>query len=220
MPQPRLWINEIIDALIDLGGEGTLKAIYEQISKRGIMNLEHAHWQATVRRTIEQHSSDTKSFHTIKNSDEDDIFYAPKGLSAGHWAIRKRYLDTLTDLIAIKVEEGNIIEGYEGGKKQRYVNIYERDATLRKQAVKIHGTICKGCDFDFEFYYGPRGAGYIEVHHLRPISSLGGSVTINPKTDMTVLCSNCHRMVHRYPDSILSLEELRGLVSTHRKRNN
>jgi predicted HNH restriction endonuclease len=35
---------------------------------------------------------------------------------------------------------------------------------------------------------------------------------INPKEDMTVLCSNCHRMVHRYPHGILTLEQLQSLI--------
>jgi predicted HNH restriction endonuclease len=31
----------------------------------------------------------------------------------------------------------------------------------------------------------------------------------DPKRDLTVLCSNCHRMVHRRRTVCLSLEELR-----------
>src|SRR6266480_8141399 len=91
MPQPRPWLDEIIDALRDLGGEGSLNAIYEQISKRNIMTLDSANWQAAIRRTLEAHSSDTRTFRTIQQSPENDLFLAPKGLNSGYWAIRESY---------------------------------------------------------------------------------------------------------------------------------
>ncbi len=74
----------------------------------------------------------------------------------------------------------------------------ERNRKLAKDAKKFHGTVCKACDFDFSERYGERGQGYIEAHHLTPLSELHGRPTaLNPKTDFTVLCSNCHAMVHR-----------------------
>jgi 5-methylcytosine-specific restriction enzyme A len=34
-----------------------------------------------------------------------------------------------------------------------------------------------------------------------PVSHLKGNrVSRNPKTDFVVLCPNCHRMIHRYPE--------------------
>ena len=47
--------------------------------------------------------------------------------------------------------------------------------------------------------YGELGNGYIEAHHLRPISSLeeGVPMRYDINTDFAVLCSNCHRMIHR-----------------------
>jgi len=120
------------------------------------------------------------------------------------------------DITALEVEEGEeiVITGLEGGKKLVYTNQYERDGTLRVEAIRIHGTTCKGCGFDFGVVYGSRGRNYIEVHHLRPLSSLTEMTLINPKEDMTVLCSNCHRMVHRYPHDILTLEQLQALIQS------
>jgi 5-methylcytosine-specific restriction enzyme A len=42
----------------------------------------------------------------------------------------------------------------------------------------------------------------IEAHHLRPIATLeeGVSVKYDVAADFAVLCSNCHRMIHRFPD--------------------
>ena len=55
---------------------------------------------------------------------------------------------------------------------------------------------------DFADHYGDIGEGYIEVHHLRPIASLeeGVAVKYDVAEDFAVLCSNCHRMIHRYFD--------------------
>lgn len=31
---------------------------------------------------------------------------------------------------------------------------------------------CEACGFDFEATYGPRGAGYIECHHVVPLHEI------------------------------------------------
>jgi hypothetical protein len=55
---------------------------------------------------------------------------------------------------------------------------------------------------------GAIGKGFIEAHHLKPISTLeeGVAVTYDVAADFAVLCANCHRMIHRSDDpSNLSL---------------
>jgi 5-methylcytosine-specific restriction protein A len=99
----------------------------------------------------------------------------------------------------------------EGTKGKKLVNFLERNPKLRAEAILIHGTICKICSFDFTKKYGPHGKDFIEVHHLVPLHSLNEATLINPKTDMTVLCANCHRMIHRKKDEPLSVEELKKL---------
>lgn len=67
--------------------------------------------------------------------------------------------------------------------------------------------------FDFEKTYGEHGMGFIHVHHLRPLSSLGEGYLVDPETDMVPLCPNCHAMVHRGNEAMpLSLEALRRLI--------
>ena len=99
----------------------------------------------------------------------------------------------------------------EGKKTERLINYYERKPKLRKKAIECHGTKCVVCGFDFGDRYGDRGEGFIEVHHLRPVSSLGEEEKINPKTDMTVLCPNCHRMIHRDRNNILTVDGLKRM---------
>jgi len=113
------------------------------------------------------------------------------------------------DINAYKDEETQ--PSVEGEKKQRLVNIYERVPSLRAKAIRIHGTVCKICNFNFKQKYGEHGMDFIEVHHLKPLHSLIEPSSINPATDMTVLCANCHRMIHRNRNNPLTIEELKTL---------
>lgn len=101
----------------------------------------------------------------------------------------------------------------EGGAKEYFGKRYERSAANRKQAIRHHGLACNACGFNFEKVYGARGVSYIEVHHIKPIHTYDEKQHVDPNTDLTTLCSNCHRIVHRDPKNILGLQELRELVS-------
>ncbi|MBO2006970.1 HNH endonuclease [Serratia marcescens] len=46
----------------------------------------------------------------------------------------------------------------------------------------------------FEFY-GEDGYGFCEVHHLIPHKSDG--VIITKSSDLAIVCSNCHRIIHK-----------------------
>jgi len=93
-------------------------------------------------------------------------------------------------------------------RKYAFHRKVERNPTAARQAKKFHGLRCQACDLDFEERYGEIGKGFIEAHHLKPISTLeeGIAVTYDVAADFAVLCANCHRMIHRSDDpSNLSL---------------
>lgn len=75
----------------------------------------------------------------------------------------------------------------------------ERHPRASLEAKRYHGTICQGCGFSFAEGYGELGTDFIEAHHLQPLSGLqeGVRVRYSVATDFAVLCSNCHRMIHR-----------------------
>lgn len=100
----------------------------------------------------------------------------------------------------------------EGKKKVYYTTKYERSSKNREDAIRIHGIKCMICGFDYEEKYGELGKGYIEVHHIKPLSELDEEVVINPETDLICVCSNCHRMLHRFKNYIVSVEELKHIV--------
>lgn len=100
----------------------------------------------------------------------------------------------------------------EGGPKKGTSTYYERNQANRVAAIRIHKTTCMVCDFDFGNKYGDRGDGYIEVHHIRPLSQQGQKYTPNLKDDFAVVCANCHRMIHRRKKDILSIAQLKKLL--------
>jgi 5-methylcytosine-specific restriction enzyme A len=88
-------------------------------------------------------------------------------------------------------------------RKYAYHRKIERNRTAAHHAKKFHGTRCQACDLDFGERYGKIGKGFIEAHHLRPIATLeeGIPVKYDVAMDFAVLCSNCHKMIHRFADA-------------------
>jgi len=92
-------------------------------------------------------------------------------------------------------------EASEGKVVTRIHQTYERDTKLVKKkkdkVMKEKGKLdCEVCGFNFTKIYGERGNNYIECHHNKPVSEIGekGKTSLE---DLSLLCSNCHRMIHR-----------------------
>ncbi|HCD1616949.1 TPA: HNH endonuclease [Serratia marcescens] len=100
----------------------------------------------------------------------------------------------------------------EGGKRVYISKAYERNKKLRDEALRIHGFSCAACKFNFEEVYGSIGEHYAEVHHMIELAK-GGVRNTDPLKDLIVLCSNCHRMVHRKKDTCLTIEELKSHIN-------
>jgi 5-methylcytosine-specific restriction enzyme A len=110
------------------------------------------------------------------------------------------------------VAEPTYLPMIEGKEKTRIQTYYERSPKLRIQAIKIHGTKCVICGFDFGKKYGPYGEGYIEIHHVIPHSSIKGEREIDPQKDLVPVCSNCHRIIHKPRDSWLTIDDMKKMI--------
>ena len=103
---------------------------------------------------------------------------------------------------------------FEGAKKTVIVNQYERNQEARKKCIAEHGYICKVCGMDFEKTYGEIGRGFIHVHHIVPISTIGEEYQLDPVKDLVPVCPNCHAMLHRGIDGkVLTVEELKTIIN-------
>ena len=130
-----------------------------------------------------------------------------------------KYESVIEDLISIQLSENDteIISKTEGGKKVVVSYRYERNPSLRNDAFKIHGYDCAVCGFNFLKMYGTWGKGFGEVHHVEPLSIKGEvKKQTNPKTDLIIVCANCHRMIHRKKGITLTVGELKLKIKLER----
>ena len=107
-------------------------------------------------------------------------------------------------------------EAEEGKVLTRLHRIRERDSSIvgrkKQRAQSRHKSLsCEGCNFDFEEFYGERGRGFIECHHTKPLSELSPHGEAIKLSDLSLLCSNCHRMVHK-SRPWLSVSQLQSLI--------
>jgi predicted HNH restriction endonuclease len=125
--------------------------------------------------------------------------------------------DRLQDNISIlpKEEEDNL--SFPEGKEIFILHkTKERNQTVVELAKKLalekdKNLCCQACDFSFAKVYGEIGQGFIEAHHTKPLSELS-SETETKVQDLVLVCSNCHRMLHRRRPW-LNINDIQNLIS-------
>ncbi len=105
----------------------------------------------------------------------------------------------------------------EGMKRVTEVAMYERSKKLRDYAIQyftVENRIsCNCCTFNFSDFYGTKlGSGFIEIHHSKPIFTYADEDIENTLEEavknLTPVCSNCHRMIHRNWSKSLEIQNL------------
>ena len=104
-------------------------------------------------------------------------------------------------------------EETEGERKHivKEMDVVRRNPQLRQQCIDRYGYQCQCCGMNFAELYGEElGANFIEVHHLKPISTYEeDGIPENFLENLVPLCSNCHSMIHHIKDSEHPLRDLR-----------
>jgi len=113
-------------------------------------------------------------------------------------------------------DESSFPEGKERFHQHRHL---ERDGRIPKKAkakrlAETGKLECDVCGVDFALIYGTLGKGFIEAHHTTPVSLLGGKEKTKI-SDLALVCSNCHRMLHR-GKNLLSVSSLKKTIQTQR----
>lgn len=98
---------------------------------------------------------------------------------------------------------------HEGAVSKINVNIYERSRRARKACLAHYGPQCQVCEIKFIEKYGDIGEGFMHVHHIIPLTSIGKEYIVDPINDLVPVCPNCHSMIHR-KDPPYSVEELKS----------
>ncbi|MBF4466222.1 HNH endonuclease [Flavobacterium sp. LC2016-12] len=97
--------------------------------------------------------------------------------------------------------------------KERKPELIAKAKAIAKEEDRL---FCEACGFNFETEYPLLGLGFIECHHRVPISI--GGIRKTKFEDLALVCSNCHRMLHRkyVNGNYLLVEELRKLILENR----
>jgi hypothetical protein len=120
------------------------------------------------------------------------------------------------DYADLVIEEGFAVPVIQKEKRKRSRLLTE----LAREHYAVNGILhCHGCNFSFNDFYGPTARNYIEIHHLKPIFTYEDGDKTKIATEalkgVRPLCSNCHRMVHRNANNLLSIPELAQLTKNY-----
>lgn len=109
----------------------------------------------------------------------------------------------------------------EGERKHitKEMDVIRRNPQLRQQCIDRYGYQCQCCGMDFAEMYGEElGANFIEVHHLKPISTFETEgIPKDFVENLVPLCSNCHSMIHHIENSEHPLRDLREAYKGDKK---
>ncbi|HRI22652.1 MAG TPA: HNH endonuclease [Panacibacter sp.] len=131
------------------------------------------------------------------------------------------------DLIGINIENisAEIVEKFQPqdeellfpeGKAKYALHLYkERNKKLvalkKKLAFDKNPLLpCEICFSSFKEKYGDIGEGFIEAHHVFPISELKEG-TETKLEDLILVCPNCHKMIHR-KRPWLTIEQMKNFL--------
>ncbi|GEM_PF-2166031 len=155
-------------------------------------------------------------FESIDRAHATQIFWKDKesksfkvcSTTVGYEESNASALQQDIDLLEVSISEG----------REKLVTHLKRERSPRLVAAKKAAVlaadgklVCEACTFTFEDKYGELGKNYCEVHHRKPLAA--GHTQQTSLSDLAILCSNCHRMIHR-TDPMLSVEEFRETCLT------
>lgn len=151
-----------------------------------------------------------------------EVFFEFKGRNDDLKSIANQIKETVSNreitqkLYRIQDEEDDEIQSVREGRViYKLHKLRERDSKINKKKksnyLKQNKKLdCEICGFDFYEVYGDLGKGFIEAHHRVPLAEISGETRTELK-DLSLVCSNCHRMLHREIDT-LSVDKLKKKI--------
>ena len=170
----------------------------------------------------EEQTDTTKELQIIRfkkelKSEFKKVFPEPIGSFTIQYGSDLNHFVFSHQVVEVQYPEDEEKEYSEGRVAYRKHKTRERNPNLIKRAKERFmknndgHLYCEACGFDFFEVYGERGKEFIEGHHTRLVSELSEGDKTRVE-DIAMLCSNCHRMVHRKP--ILTVDELKKIMKT------
>lgn len=193
MSNTNTWLQETIEALEELNQESSLKEICQQIKKRNKLDLSSKNWSSTVSHYIQRNCRG----YSIYSGDSPLFEKVTIGMRVKFRLID--FKDYSIPEVLLDYESNWVLEG-----KEKFLQhwIHERNPKIIAIAKDIFKSnhnnklFCEVCGFNFEEKYGEHGKDFIEGHHTFPISQMEANHKTTPE-EIVMVCSNCHRMLHR-----------------------
>lgn len=192
-----MWIDDIKTALENLNGFAHYSEINSEIEK--LRDNLSKNWMAVVRRTIQQHSSDSQSW-----LGKEDLFYSVDGIGKGVWGLRNYFPKNYhTD---ITINETNEPADRADYNIQRII----RNTSLSAQIKEFHNNRCQICRTEIKIGVDIL---YSEGHHIKPLGNPHNGP--DSSDNILVVCPNCHI---KCDYNIISLD-IKSLETKGRKLN-
>ncbi|MDO7977726.1 HNH endonuclease [Oceanotoga teriensis] len=161
-----------------------------------------------------------KIFEPITEEELRDIDKDFKNFSQSKQHIGSYCYESIMELIQLKsstlipeeITEESSNKFKEGAKKEITVNAYERNPKARKECIRIHGSKCTVCGFDFGEIYGEEFMGKIHVHHKKSLAEIDDEYEVDPKEDLVPVCPNCHMIIHSKSGQPYTIEQVKAFL--------
>lgn len=150
----------------------------------------------------------------------------PAGEVVKHWeeieALVSTTVDTLAQYVGTESPKDppvsrslNALEGV-----VREVKSYRRSRskTLRAEALRRAAGRCESCDVEFGTMLGGRGIHVLQVHHVDQLA-LRDHPSVTNVEQLSVVCANCHLLIHADPANAMTLGAVRSLWRKERMAN-
>lgn len=193
------------------------------------------HWDpARAHAGAIQNCVDVK-FETVLGPDPTDLLPLSRlekgALNSVKWGTRVSGIEISEDVAPLLEREwgrfasGHIERGVRSARQalentmteeRRYVR--KRDRSLRQQAFVEAGGVCAACGTNFGDFLDGLGMKVLQVHHVRQLSA-SNAPRITSVRDLSVVCANCHLLIHADPRSAMPLEKLRRLLGRVRSNH-
>jgi hypothetical protein len=91
----------------------------------------------------------------------------------------------------------------------------KRDQRLRRAALDASAGVCEVCGVDYSRVLNGNGVRVLQVHHKKQLGYTD-KPRLTKVTDLAVLCSNCHALIHLNPKKAMKVEALKVLLKKER----
>lgn len=195
---------------------------FEELKEPLPIRILYEHYADEIRAELIEDRPRFHPFTTYRDSIRFNQGIYLSRCTARLYNIFQRALGLELSRAKLEYNQPNPHEEYvESLRRSREGYFFARNAKLARDAKRLYGLKCQVCGFDFYETYGDLGKGYIECHHINPLSERPEREwTSELRTkiqDVAVLCANCHRMIHRKKPA-LSIDELRAIINKVKTR--